>query len=99
MINFRDPKVFWYEMQNKWVLTLAAGQQTQFYESKDLKNWSYLSSFGKGIGKHKGVWECPDFFELSVEGSKETKWVHLVSINSGGPNGGSATQYFVGVHV
>ena len=83
MIDFRDPKVFWYERQNKWVLTLAAGQQTQFYESKDLKNWSYLSSFGKGIGNHKGVWECPDFFELPVEGSKETKWVHLVSINPG----------------
>ena len=96
MIDFRDPKVFWYERQNKWVLTLAAGQQTQFYESKDLKNWSYLSSFGKGIGNHKGVWECPDFFELPVEGSKETKWVHLVSINPGGPNGGSATQYFIG---
>ena len=96
IIDFRDPKVFWYERQNKWVLTLAAGQQTQFYESKDLKNWSYLSSFGKGIGNHKGVWECPDFFELPVEGSKETKWVHLVSINPGGPNGGSATQYFIG---
>ena len=96
MIDFRDPKVFWYERQNKWVLTLAAGQQTQFYESNDLKNWSYLSSFGKGIGNHKGVWECPDFFELPVEGSKETKWVHLVSINPGGPNGGSATQYFIG---
>jgi fructan beta-fructosidase len=31
-----------------------------------------------------------------VNGDKQTKWVLLVSINPGGPNGGSATQYFVG---
>ena len=42
------------------------------------------------------MWECPDLFELKVNGSDETKWVHLVSINPGGPNGGSATQYFIG---
>ena len=65
-------------------------------ESKDLKEWSYLSSFGEGIGNHNGVWECPDLFELPVRGTDQTKWVHLVSINPGGPNGGSATQYFIG---
>jgi levanase/fructan beta-fructosidase len=31
-----------------------------------------------------------------VQGTAEIKWVLLVSINPGGPNGGSATQYFVG---
>ena len=94
--DFRDPKVIWYEKDQKWILILAAAQITQFYESKDLKKWTFLSSFGEGIGNHNGVWECPDLFELPVKGTKETKWVHLVSINPGGPNGGSATQYFVG---
>ena len=94
--DFRDPKVFWYDKGKKWIMTLAAGQETQFYESKNLKKWDYFFSFGNGIGNHKGVWECPDFFELPVLGTTETKWVHLVSISPGGPNGGSATQYFIG---
>jgi len=94
--DFRDPKVIWYEKEQKWVLILAAAQQTQFYESKNLKQWTFLSSFGEGIGNHTGVWECPDLFELPVRGTAKKKWVHLVSINPGGPNGGSATQYFVG---
>ena len=94
--DFRDPKVIWYEKDKKWILTLAASQVTKFYESKDLKKWNFISSFGEGIGNHNGVWECPDLFELQVKGTSKTKWVHLVSINPGGPNGGSATQYFVG---
>ena len=64
--------------------------------SKNLKDWELLSDFGKNIGAHGGVWECPDFFPMLVEGSDEYKWVLLLSINPGGPNGGSATQYFVG---
>lgn len=94
--DFRDPKVFWMESEKKWIMTLASGQETQFYDSPNLIEWSYLSKFGKGIGNHDGVWECPDLFPLKANGSDEIKWVHLVSINSGGPNGGSATQYFIG---
>ncbi len=94
--DFRDPKVFWMDSQKKWILTLAAGQETQFFSSPNLIEWTFLSNFGKGVGNHKGVWECPDLFELKVNGSDKTKWVHLVSINPGGPNGGSATQYFIG---
>ena len=37
-----------------------------------------------------------DLFPLSINGGEEQKWVMLVSINPGGPNGGSATQYFIG---
>ena len=96
IIDFRDPKVFWYESDQKWVMTLAAGQEIQFYESKNLLSWTYLSSFGEGVGNHKGVWECPDLFPLPLKGTETTKWVQLLSINPGGPNGGSATQYFVG---
>jgi fructan beta-fructosidase len=94
--DFRDPKVTWDEDRNKWVMSLAAGDKIMFYESKDLKKWNLLSSFGKYFGAHGGVWECPDFFKLPVLGTEESKWVLFVSIGSGGPNGGSATQYFIG---
>lgn len=94
--DFRDPKVIWDVDNNQWVLTLAAGQKTMFYTSNNLKEWNLASEFGDGLGNHEGVWECPDLFPMQVEDSDEIKWVHIVSIGSGGPNGGSATQYFVG---
>lgn len=92
--DFRDPKVMWYEKEQKWVMTLATKDRITFYSSPDLKNWSKESEFGQNLGAHGGVWECPDLFPLDVEG--KTIWVLLVSINPGGPNGGSATQYFTG---
>lgn len=94
--DFRDPKVTWDEERHKWVMVLAAGDRIMFYESKNLKDWDLLSDFGEGIGNHGGVWECPDLFKLPVLGTDESKWVLFVSINPGGPNGGSATQYFIG---
>lgn len=94
--DFRDPKVSWYAPLKKWIMTLATGNKISFYSSADLKNWSFESDFGIGFGAHGGVWECPDLFEMQVEGSNLKKWVLLVSINPGGPNGGSATQYFIG---
>jgi sucrose-6-phosphate hydrolase SacC (GH32 family) len=94
--DFRDPKVFWHASKAKWIMTLAAGNKASFYSSADLKSWAFESSFGENVGAHGGVWECPDLFELPVEGTNTSKWVLLVSINPGGPNGGSATQYFVG---
>ncbi|RDC62957.1 glycoside hydrolase family 32 protein [Adhaeribacter pallidiroseus] len=93
--DFRDPKVSWYAPAKKWIMTLAVKDRVHFYGSADLKSWQLLSEFGKGnVGAHGGVWECPDLFPLTVEGQQ--KWVLFVSINPGGPNGGSATQYFIG---
>lgn len=92
--DFRDPKVFWYDAAKKWVMSLATLDRITFYSSKDLKNWVKESEFGKEVGAHGGVWECPDLFPLDYNG--QTIWVLLVSINPGGPNGGSATQYFTG---
>ncbi|WP_222981758.1 glycoside hydrolase family 32 protein [Flagellimonas meishanensis] len=94
--DFRDPKVFWHEGSQSWVLVLVAGDHARFYTSKNLREWEYRSSFGKNQGAHGGVWECPDLFPLFVEGEEEPKWVLLISINPGAPNGGSGTQYFVG---
>jgi fructan beta-fructosidase len=92
--DFRDPKVSWFEAGKKWIMTLATQDRVTFYSSKDLKTWSKESEIGKDFGAHGGVWECPDLFPLDYDG-KEV-WVLLVSINPGGPNGGSATQYFTG---
>lgn len=92
--DFRDPKVIWYEKGSMWIMVFAAGDRVMFYTSPDLKNWKKESEFGTETGAHGGVWECPDLFPLEFE--NEEKWVLLVSINPGGPNGGSATQYFVG---
>ncbi|MHA4807529.1 glycoside hydrolase family 32 protein [Flavitalea flava] len=68
--EFRDPKVFWYYPEKKWVMAVSKPDQyrIRFYESKNLKNWKYLSEFG-GIGNMDNVWECPDLFEAPVEES------------------------------
>ncbi|MDF9830128.1 glycoside hydrolase family 32 protein [Parabacteroides sp. PF5-6] len=94
--DFRDPKVCWHAPSRQWVMSIASGQVIRFYGSKNCLDWEYLSAFGKGVGSHEGVWECPDLFPLKVNGSNEEKWVLIVNINPGGPAGGSATQYFVG---
>jgi fructan beta-fructosidase len=92
--DFRDPKVTWHEESKKWIMSLATLDQITFYSSPNLKDWTKESEFGKEVGAHGGVWECPDLFPLEHNG--ENVWVLLVSINPGGPNGGSATQYFTG---
>lgn len=94
--DFRDPKVFWNEDTNQWNLVLVAGDRAQIYTSANLLQWKLESEFGQNKGAHGGVWECPDLFIVKVDGTQEEKWVLLVSINPGAPNGGSATQYFVG---
>ena len=90
--DFRDPKV--NRIGDQWVMALACGQVIRFYGSKDLKEWYFLSDFGTGYGSHEGVWECPDLMRFNYGGQE--KWVLFVSINPGGPNGGSITQYFIG---
>lgn len=97
--EFRDPKVFWHAPTQRWIMALALSRQRQirFYSSTNLKNWTFLSDFGPANGVN-GAWECPDLFELPVEGAPRgtKKWVLVVSINPGGVAGGSAGQYFIG---
>lgn len=92
--DFRDPKVFWHAPLKRWIMALASSDRIAFFSSPDLKEWKKESEFGEKLGAHGGVWECPDLFPLSLDG--KTYWVLLVSINPGGPSGGSATQYFIG---
>lgn len=93
--DFRDPKVSWFEEWEKWIMVLAVKDHVNFYSSDNLIDWELESEFGKEIGAHGGVWECPDLFKLKTADGIE-KWIMLLSINPGGPQGGSATQYFVG---
>ncbi len=92
--DFRDPKISWNEKAGRWIMTLAVKDRIYFYSSPDCKQWTKESEFGDGMGSHGGVWECPDLFPMNADG--KTVWVLLVSINPGGPQGGSATQYFIG---
>ncbi|WP_218164865.1 glycoside hydrolase family 32 protein [Pseudoduganella namucuonensis] len=96
--EFRDPKVFWYAPERKWVMVavLAHRHKTVLYSSTDLRNWRYMSEFGPA-GAVGGMWECPDLFELAVDGDPaRSKWVMVMNLNPGGPAGGSGAQYFVG---
>jgi fructan beta-fructosidase len=92
--DFRDPKVIWHVPTQKWVMSLAVADHVELYSSPNLINWRKESEIGKNLFAHGGVWECPDLLSFNVNG--KTAWVLLVSMNPGGPNGGSATQYIVG---
>lgn len=94
----RDPNMFWNDESKLWTMVLAHALEKEmlFFTSPDLKQWTLQSRFGKDLGAQGGVWECPDLFQLPVSNTGEKKWVLLCNINPGGPQGGSATQYFVG---
>ncbi len=95
--DFRDPKIFWYAPEKKWVMVavLADERKLMIFDSPNLKDWKLRSSFGPA-GDSAGQWECPDLFELPMEGTKERKWVLIVNRNPGTPAGGTGTKYFIG---
>ncbi|WP_187264419.1 glycoside hydrolase family 32 protein [Pontibacter beigongshangensis] len=91
-IFFRDPQVFWYAPEQKWVMAVSLPdiQKIHLYESRNMKDWQYLSEFGS-LGAQNSFWECPDLFELPVDGdAANKKWVMLIGR---GPN---RVQYFIG---
>lgn len=96
-IGFRDPKVFWFEENKQWIMTIAKSDEhkIEFWGSSNLKNWTRLGEFSTPINDcNRGQWECPDLLRMSYNGQE--KWVLIVSVNPGGPIVGSGTQYFVG---
>lgn len=65
----RDPKVFWYAPGKHWVMVLNERDGHSIYNSVDLKNWTYESYV-------TGFWECPELFEVTVDGNGgNKKWV------------------------
>ena len=66
----RDPKVFWYSPGKHWVMMLYGDKQYHILTSTNLLNWR---------DEHHPIpnsFECPDFFELPVDGDRnQMKWV------------------------
>ena len=90
--EFRDPTIFWHAPSAQWVMVVAKAleKKIKFYGSKDLKEWTWLSDFGPA-GAQEKAWECPDLFQLSVDGNpQQKKWVMVVSIDW------AREQYFIG---
>lgn len=83
--DFRDPKILWDSIHDKWVMVMAEGAKIGFYESPDLKNWHYISGF---YTDNIGILECPDLYMM--EGSDGAlKWILGASANGkaiGKPN-------------
>jgi fructan beta-fructosidase len=69
----RDPKVIWHAPSRRWVMAVynehEAKRWIAFHTSTDLKHWTFQSRI-------EGFFECPDLFELPVDGeSGATRWV------------------------
>lgn len=68
-VDLRDPKVFWYEPAKNWVMVLYERDGNSIYTSPNLKDWQFQSHI-------TGFFECPQFFELAVDGNHNNrKWV------------------------
>lgn len=80
----RDPKVMWYEPSKKWVMVLYVGQpgdrhSVHFLTSPNLRDWT-LASVTEGKPGSNFLFECPDFFELPVDGNDAArKWVLMAA--------------------
>jgi fructan beta-fructosidase len=104
LADFRDPKVFWHEPTQRWVMVVsrAIERVLVLYGSHNLTEWTELSRFGPAGALNKPNWECPDLFELPLldEQGKaiagESRWVLEVDIGGGAIAGGSGSEYFVG---
>ncbi len=68
----RDPRIFWYQPQHKWILVLYLdGNEFGIYSSPDLRHWKEESRF-----VIPGTAECPELFEMPVSNQKGvSKWV------------------------
>jgi len=68
----RDPKVIWHDLTNQWVIVLYLENNVMgFFTSKDLKSWQLQSRYERDF-----LHECPELFQLSVDGNqKNMKWI------------------------
>ncbi|MBD3918588.1 GH32 C-terminal domain-containing protein [Paenibacillus sp. PR3] len=96
MKDFRDPKVIWHEASKRWVMVVSVDNHVKFYSSPNLRNWTETGEFGIDQGSHAAVWECPDLFELPVDGTGNRKWVLTLSVGNNETTKGSTAQYFIG---
>ena len=68
----RDPKVIWHDLTNQWVIGLYLENNVMgFFTSKDLKSWQLQNRYERDF-----LHECPELFQLSVDGNqKNMKWI------------------------
>lgn len=72
--NGRDPKILWHEPTRHWVMAVydepdKDTKNIAFYTSPNLKDWTLAS-------KLPGYFECPEIFELPVDGNPQnTRWI------------------------
>ncbi len=97
MANFRDPKVFWHEGSERWVMVVAKAQEHRvaFYASSNLTDWDHVSDFGP-LGFTSGQWECPDLILVPTLDGNESHWVLKIDVDQGVIGSGCAAQYWVG---
>lgn len=92
--HWRDPRIIRDEEHKQWVMILAEGHKLGFYTSKDLKAWEYVSSFERD---RLGILECPDFFQLDVDGDPAKRtWVLAASANGAEEGRTTGLAYWTG---
>ena len=66
----RDPKIIWHTPTGQWVMALYLDKKIMgFFTSDDLKSWEFQS-------KIECFHECPELFELPIDGNKNNKkWI------------------------
>ncbi len=68
----RDPNVFWHEPSRQWIMSLwISSDRFDLFGSANMREWTPLSEL-----EFPGGYECPDMFELPVDGDPDnTRWV------------------------
>jgi fructan beta-fructosidase len=66
----RDPMVFWHAPTNRWVMMLYGSGAYHVYTSTNLISWTNANQ------DIPNSFECPDFFQLPLDGNtQQQKWV------------------------
>jgi levanbiose-producing levanase len=92
--HWRDPKIIRDEANNQWVMALAEGEKIGLYASANLKEWRYLSGFER---QGLGILECPELFQLDVDGDPAKRtWVLAASANGAGEGRSTGVAYWTG---
>lgn len=86
--EFRDPNVFRYEPDDRWIMAVSRVHTApdrpagiEFYSSDDHVEWTYESTYEVKNTHDADLWECPDLFELPVDGGDDSRWVLTVSVD------------------
>lgn len=92
--DWRDPKIIRDDARRQWVMALAEGDKIGMYTSPDLKNWRYASGFERtGLG----ILECPDLFQLDLDGDPAKRtWVLAASANGSEEGFTTGVAYWTG---